>query len=75
LNRINPAYDFNTAAYWLANARVELAPVDGKWSATLYVRNLADKKYDTTRNFFDLPLPVAAAGAPRTFGVQAKYEF
>jgi iron complex outermembrane recepter protein len=75
LNRINPAYDFNTAAYWLANARVELAPVDAKWSATLYVRNLADKKYDVTRNFFDLPLPVAAAGAPRTFGVQAKYEF
>jgi iron complex outermembrane recepter protein len=75
LNRINPTYDFNTPAYWLANVRFELAPVDAKWSATFYVRNLADKKYDTTRNFFDLPLPVAAAGAPRTFGVQAKYEF
>jgi iron complex outermembrane recepter protein len=75
LNRINPSYDFNTPAYWLANARFEIAPVDAKWSATLYVRNLADKKYDTTRNFFDLALPVAAAGAPRTFGVQAKVEF
>jgi iron complex outermembrane recepter protein len=75
LNRINPAYDFNTPAYWLSNARIEVAPVEAKWSATLYVRNLFDKKYDLTRNFFDLPLPVAAAGAPRTFGVQAKYEF
>jgi iron complex outermembrane recepter protein len=75
LNRINTAYDFNTPAYWLSNARLEIAPVEAKWSATLYVRNLFDKKYDLTRNFFDLPLPVAAAGAPRTFGVQAKYEF
>jgi iron complex outermembrane recepter protein len=75
LNRINTAYNFNTPAYWLANARIEVAPVEAKWSATLYVRNLFNKKYDLTRNFFDLPLPVAAAGAPRTFGVQAKYEF
>jgi outer membrane receptor protein involved in Fe transport len=75
LNRINPAYDFNVPAYWLANARVEVAPVDAKWSASLYVRNLLDKQYDLTRNFFDLPLPVAAAGAPRTAGVQVRYEF
>ncbi len=75
LNRINPAYDFNVPAYWLSNARVEFAPVEAKWTATVYVRNLFDKQYDLTRNFFDLPLPVAAAGAPRTLGVQVRYEF
>ncbi len=75
LNRINTSYNFDTPAYWLANARLEMAPVDAKWSVTLYARNLFDKKYELTRNFFDLPLPVAAAGSPRTFGVQAKLEF
>ena len=75
LNRIDPAYDFATAAYWLTNARLEFAPADSHWSATVYARNLFDRQYDLTRNFFDLPLPVAAAGAPRTLGAQVRYEF
>jgi len=75
LNRINPAYDFDVPAYWLANARVEFAPAEAKWTATVYARNLFDRKYDLTRNFFDLPLPVAAAGMPRTLGVQLRYEY
>ncbi len=75
LNRINPAYDFATPAYWLANARLELAPVDARWRATFYVRNLANKHHDLTRNFFDLPLPVAAAGEPRTLGLRVHHEF
>ena len=75
LTRLNPAYDFEVPGYWLANARVEMGPAEAKWRATVYVRNLFDKKYDLTRNFFDLPLPVAAAGAPRTFGVQVRYDF
>jgi len=75
LNRINPAYDFNTPSYWLANARVEFAPADAKWSATVYARNLLNARYDLTRNFFDTPLPVAAAGMPRTVGVQVRYDF
>jgi iron complex outermembrane recepter protein len=75
LSRINASYDFEVPAYWLANARLEMAPVDAKWSLTLYARNLFDKKYELTRNFFDPALPVAGAGAPRTLGVQAKWEF
>lgn len=75
LNRINPDFDFSTPSYWLANARVELAPLDGKWGTTLYVRNLFDQKFDVMRNFFLPPLPAAAAGAPRTFGVQVRYDF
>jgi len=75
LNRINPSYEFGTPAYWLTNARFEVAPADSRWSATVYARNLFDKQYDLTRNFFDLPLPVAAAGAPRTLGLQVRYDF
>jgi outer membrane receptor protein involved in Fe transport len=75
LNRINPAYDFAAPSYWLANARLEFAPSDAKWSATLSVRNLFNEHYDLTRNFFDLPLPVAAAGAPRTVSLQLHYDF
>jgi outer membrane receptor protein involved in Fe transport len=75
LNRINPAFDFEVPGYWLANARLEMGPADARWRATLYARNLFDRNYDLTRNFFDLPLPVAAAGAPRSVGVQVRYEF
>ena len=75
LTRLNPGFDFEVPGYWLANARLEMGPTDAKWRATLYARNLFDKQYDLTRNFFDLPLPVAAAGAPRTVGVQVRYEF
>jgi iron complex outermembrane recepter protein len=75
LSRINPSYDFEVPAYWLANARLEVAPVNAKWSVTLYARNLVNQKHEVTRNFFDPALPVAAAGAPRTLGVQAKLEF
>jgi iron complex outermembrane recepter protein len=75
LNRINPTYDFATPSYWLANARIEFAPLDSKWIATIYARNLFNEKYDLIRNFFDLPLPVAAAGPPRTIGAQVKFEF
>ncbi len=75
LTRLNPGFDFEVPGYWLANARLEMGPAEAKWRATLYARNLFDKRYDLTRNFFDLPLPVAAAGAPRTLGVQVRYEF
>lgn len=75
LTRVNPDFDFEVPGYWLANARIEMRPADAKWRATIYARNLFDKQYDLTRNYFDPPLPVAAAGAPRTFGVQVRYDF
>jgi len=75
LNRINPEFDFAVPGYALANARFEFSPVNAKWLATVYVRNLTDKRFDLTRNFFDLPLPVAAAGAPRSWGLQVRYDF
>ncbi len=84
LNLLNPdggtVYDI--PSYWLANARLEVGPTSAPWHVNLWVHNLFDKKYDLTRNFFgNRPggtaddLNVAAAGQPRTVGVQLSYAF
>lgn len=84
LNLLNPdggdVYDI--PAYWLANARLELAKAGSPWQVTFSVHNLFDQKYDLTRNFFgNRPggtqddLNVAAAGKPRTFGVTLNYAY
>lgn len=84
LNLLNPdggtVYDI--PSYWLANARLEVGPANGKWQVNFLIRNLFDKKYDLTRNFFgNRPggtlddLNVAAAGLPRTATVQFSYNF
>ena len=84
LNLLNPdggtVYDI--PAYWLADARLEIGPANLAWNVNLWVHNLFDKKYDLTRNFFGNrtggtldDLNVAAAGQPRTVGVQFSYAF
>ena len=84
LNRLNVDKGLNTydiPAYWLANARLEIAPANSPWQLTLSVQNLFDKKYDLTRNFFgNRPgtkddLNVAAAGQPRSYGVTLSYAY
>jgi len=83
LNRLNVdggnVYDI--PAYWLANARLEVAPSNSPWQATLGVRNLFNRDYDLTRNFFgNRPstkddLNVAAAGEPRTVTLTVSYAY
>jgi len=83
LNRLNvdggTVYDI--PAYWLAHARLEVAPSNSPWLATLGVRNLFDRHYDLTRNFFgNRPstaddLNVAAAGQPRTWTLTVSYAY
>jgi iron complex outermembrane recepter protein len=70
LNDLDPSTSYDVKSYWLANARLEVLPPDSRWSVAAYVRNIFDQKYDLTRNFFLPGLPVAAAGQPRTVGVQ-----
>jgi len=50
-------------------------PPNSRWSVGAYVRNLFNEKYDLTRNFFLSSLPVAAAGQPRTLGVQVSFAY
>lgn len=84
LNRLNVDKGLNTydiPAYWLANARLEIAPANSPWQLTLSVQNLFDKQYELTRNFFgNRPgtkddLNVAAVGQPRSYGVTLSYAY
>lgn len=64
-----------TEAYWLANARLGLKPVNGNWSVALWARNLFDKQYDLYHGSFLSNAQMATPGDPRSVGVQAGYSF
>jgi iron complex outermembrane receptor protein len=68
--------DFTIPKYWLANANLSLAPASGApWTITLWGRNIFDKSYDLTRNFFLPTSEVAAAGEPTTIGIRLTYKY
>ena len=68
--------DFTIPKYWLANANLTLAPASGApWTMTLWGRNIFDKSYDLTRNFFLQSSEVAAAGEPTTIGIRLTYKY
>jgi iron complex outermembrane receptor protein len=68
--------DFTIPKYWLANANLSLAPASGApWTVTLWGRNIFDKSYDLTRNFFLPTSEVAAAGEPTTVGIRLTYKY
>jgi iron complex outermembrane receptor protein len=68
--------DFTIPKYWLANANLSVAPASGApWTATLWGRNIFDKSYDLTRNFFLPTSEVAAAGEPTTIGIRLTYKY
>ena len=58
-----------------ANGTLTLAPRRGPWSIGLYGRNLFDRRYDLTRNFFLGGIDIAAPGRPASYGVRASYAF
>ena len=81
LLNVDGGHIYDIPSYWLANARVEVAPVSSPWALQLGVQNLFNKEYDLTRNFFgNRPstkddLNVAAAGAPRTVTLTLSYNY
>ncbi len=66
---------YNIPSYWLFNANLTLRPPHGPWSVALWARNLFDKRYDLTRNFFVPAVNVAEPAPPRTFGARLTYAF
>ena len=61
--------------YWLVNGRVSIRSENG-WNASVWVKNLTDEAYQVYLN--DLPAfgwLLNGYAAPRTFGVNVKYEF
>jgi outer membrane receptor protein involved in Fe transport len=68
--------DFTVPRYWLANANLSFSPAaGGPWTVTLWGRNIFDKSYDITRNFFLPTSEVAAAGEPTTVGIRLTYKY
>jgi outer membrane receptor protein involved in Fe transport len=68
--------DFTVRTYWLANANLSLTPSSGApWTVGLWGRNIFDRRYDLTRNFFLPTSEVAAAGEPATFGLRFTYKY
>ncbi len=68
--------DFTIPKYWLANANLSLSPASGApWTVTVWGRNLFDKAYDITRNFFLPGTEVAQAGEPTTVGIRVSYKY
>lgn len=87
---VNAQTDNNPAQvqddYGLVNARLGIGDASGKWSITLYGRNLDDKGYCQTTFYQPLAdtlrlqdpatgnaLTRCVAGEPRTYGVEFKY--
>jgi outer membrane receptor protein involved in Fe transport len=67
---------FTIPKYWLANANLSLSPAAGApWEFTLWGRNIFNRSYDVTRNFFLPGTDVAQAGEPATFGVRVNYKY
>ena len=68
--------DYTIPKYWLTNANLSLSPASGApWTLTLWGRNIFDKGYDVTRNFFLPSAEVAQAGQPATFGIRVSYKY
>jgi iron complex outermembrane recepter protein len=68
--------DYTIPKYWLTNANLSLSPASGgPWTVTLWGRNIFDKAYDVTRNFFLPSAEVAEAGEPATFGIRVSYKY
>jgi iron complex outermembrane receptor protein len=64
-------------SYTLLNAHLDWESADGKWTAAVWGKNLADKFYHTSR--VDLlagfGFDYSHIGAPRTFGISAGMKF
>jgi iron complex outermembrane receptor protein len=62
-------------AYWLWNGDVGVETTDGKWRATLWGRNLADREYRVGGFSGGTAGNVEQWGAPRTYGVSFSYHY
>ena len=69
---LNPATE--VPGYAILGARAGVKAHDGKWQASLWVRNLADHYYYTSA-YFGNSIFVRMNGMPRTFGVSARVNF
>ncbi len=61
--------------YGLLDGTVTLGTVDGRWSISLWGRNLLDKVYSPRKVYDSLGSYVDIMGQPRSLGLQARYHW
>ncbi len=61
--------------YGLLDGTVTLGPVDGRWSISLWGRNLLDEVYSPRKVYDSLGSYVDIMGQPRSLGLQARYQW
>lgn len=61
-------------AYWLANARIGIGADDGRWTVSVWGKNLGDVAY-FGEIFSDGALAVGFPAAPRTLGLTANFRW
>lgn len=62
--------------YWLANARLALAPRDGRWELAAFLKNLVDEEYIVDAfDVADFGFDELVYGDPRTYGISLTYRF
>jgi outer membrane receptor protein involved in Fe transport len=61
---------YNVAGYALFDAHISLSPKNDRWTVALFGKNIFNKGYDVTRNFFVAGANIALAGEPATWGVR-----
>ncbi|WP_321905588.1 TonB-dependent receptor [Paraburkholderia tropica] len=67
--------NYTVDGYWLFNASVTVSTPDRHWDVSLWARNLFNRQYDLTKNYFLPGTNVAAAGEPRTVGLRVTYTY
>lgn len=61
--------------YNLVDARAALQFNDGQWELAVWGKNLFNETYEATKWITFLGTPATQFGAPRTYGVEAKWSF
>jgi outer membrane receptor protein involved in Fe transport len=65
---------FDIPSYVLVNADLSFGPEKGGWNLALWGRNIFNKQYDLTRNFFTSS-NIAQPGRPVSYGVRASFNY
>lgn len=64
------------APYWLVNASLNAGPLEGRWQAGLWIKNLTRTAYRTyTNDLVGFGWLLNLYGAPRTYGVSVSFKF
>jgi iron complex outermembrane receptor protein len=67
---------FAQDGYWLSNARLQLTGNEENWHVAGWVKNLGDEEYATSAiDLSDFGFDYAHIGAPRTYGIELRYDF